>query len=64
MDNEYDLLKKNNEKYLIKIDEYKARLRAIQKQCTDETIAVNIYFLNTHIVQSDHRNFMKSNKIS
>ncbi|CAF3948595.1 unnamed protein product, partial [Rotaria magnacalcarata] len=32
MDNEYDLLNQNNEKYSIKISAYKARLRAAEKE--------------------------------
>jgi hypothetical protein len=42
MDNEYDLLTENNEKYSIKINDYKARLRAIEKELRNESINVKI----------------------
>jgi hypothetical protein len=41
MDNEYDLLSQNNEKYSIKIADYKARLRAIEKEFQKETFLVS-----------------------
>jgi len=43
MDNEYDLLTKNNEKYSIKIDDYKARLTAIEKELRNESLNVKIF---------------------
>lgn len=48
MDNEYDLLTKNNEKYFIKINDYKSRLRSIEKQLQYEIISVKFFirFLN------------------
>ena len=44
MDNEHDLLSKNNEKYLIKIVDYKARLRAADKELQNETLNVSRIF--------------------
>jgi len=49
MDNEYELLSQNNEKYSIKIDDYKARLRAIQKDFQKETFRVSHNFLKKQI---------------
>lgn len=46
MDNEYDLLNQNNEKYSIKISGYKARLRAIEKELLNETLTVNSRILD------------------
>lgn len=43
MDNEYDLLNQNNEKYLIKITDYKSRLKAIEKELQYEINSVNIF---------------------
>ena len=40
MDQEFDLLNKNNQKYLIKIDDDKAKLRAMNKLIQNEYIAV------------------------
>ncbi|CAF3818963.1 unnamed protein product [Rotaria magnacalcarata] len=44
MDNEYDLLNQNNEKYSIKISAYKARLRAAEKELQYEINSVSICF--------------------
>jgi hypothetical protein len=57
MDNEYQLLSQNNEKYYIKIDDYKARLRAIQKDFQKETFRVSHTFLKKLIFSE------KSNEI-
>ncbi len=43
MDNEYDLLTKNNEKYFIQISDYKARLRAIDKDLSNEIFSVKLF---------------------
>ncbi|CAF1123424.1 unnamed protein product [Adineta steineri] len=40
MDNEYDLLNQNNEKYSIKIADYKARLKAIEKDLQKQTFLI------------------------
>ncbi|CAF1143866.1 unnamed protein product [Rotaria sordida] len=40
MDNEYDILCQNNEKYSIKIDDYKARLKATEKELQYERISI------------------------
>jgi hypothetical protein len=44
MDNEYDLLSKNNQKYSIEISDCKARLRAIDKDLRNELFSVRISF--------------------
>jgi hypothetical protein len=43
MDNEYDLLTKNNEKYFIQISDYKARLRAMDKDLSNEIFSVKLF---------------------
>jgi hypothetical protein len=45
MDNEYDLLSKDNEKYSIKIADYKARLKAIEKELHKEILTVHLAFI-------------------
>ncbi len=59
MDNEYDLLSKDNEKYSIKIADYKARLRAIEKELHKETFTV--YFGFYHFKQNEISNYRFEN---
>jgi hypothetical protein len=40
MDSEYDRLNENNEKYAIQISDAKARLRAMEKDFTEEIFLV------------------------